>query len=63
MRPSNWLTSESARDARPPVCGLLVPLTSSDGVAHGSLMSSVKSDKMEKSDESVPPVETSLIRV
>ncbi len=35
---------------------------SSDGGVHVSLMSSVKSDRMENSEDRVPPVETSLSR-
>lgn len=56
--PSSWLTSELARDRRrePPSLSL-------SSETHGSLMSSVNSDRIENRDERVPPVETSLMRL
>jgi hypothetical protein len=56
--PSNWLTSELARDRRrePPSLSL-------SSETHGSLMCSVNSERIENRDERVPPVETSLMRL
>ena len=57
MVPSDiWLTSELALDR---VRKGTSPFSSS-GCVHATLMSSVKRDSMEKREERVPPVETSL---
>lgn len=63
-RLESWLTSEFAREVRPMNgrSSSFVSVSSGEGV-HDSLMSSVKSERMEKREERVPPVDTSLMRL